>query len=113
VRFTEGLAAELARVGSSVLAFGMNPGFVRSAMTEYLIETPEHVKWMPQVHDALGSDLEVPADACAKATMKLLAIAGPELSGRTFSPHVDFDRIAQNKERVEAEDLYVLRWVTL
>jgi 3-oxoacyl-[acyl-carrier protein] reductase len=112
-RFAEGLARELQRIGSSVLVFCMNPGTVRSGMTEALIATPEREQWMGHVNEIFGSDEEAPADACAVATMKLLAIASPELAGRTFRHHVDFDLIAQNKRRIQEEDLYVMRWITL
>jgi NAD(P)-dependent dehydrogenase (short-subunit alcohol dehydrogenase family) len=113
VRFTEGLAGELERIGSSVLAFSMNPGFVRSPMTEYLIDTPYKAKWQSHVVDLMDSEEEVPPDACAKAAMQLLEIASPALNGRAFSPHVDYDQVSQNKARIEQDDLFVLRWVTL
>jgi NAD(P)-dependent dehydrogenase (short-subunit alcohol dehydrogenase family) len=113
VRFTEGLARELEREGHPVLVFCMNPGFVRSEMTESLVDTPQKEKWQSHVTTLFGSPSEVPPDACAKATMKLLAAASPELSGRVFSVDTDFDRITANRERILREDLYVLRRLTL
>lgn len=113
LRFTEGLAAELARESHPVLVFCMMPGFVRSEMTDYLTETPERKKWQAHVEPLRGSPSDFPPQACAKATMKLLAIAAPELSGRIFYVDTDFQRIAENKARIRDEDLYVMHRVTL
>ena len=88
VRFSEGLARELAHVGSSVMVFCMNPGFVRTPMTEGLISTPEKRAWQVHVPKLMGSGHQVPPDACAKATLQLLRIAGPDLfeHGRQHQP---------------------------
>ncbi len=109
VRFTEGLARELAKVGSSVLTFCMNPGFVDTPMTESLMATPEKRAWQPHVPRLMGSEHEVSPDACAKATLELLRIAGPDLSGRTFMVDTDFDAVDRNRDAIAREDLYVMR----
>jgi NAD(P)-dependent dehydrogenase (short-subunit alcohol dehydrogenase family) len=112
VRFTEGLARELGHVGSSVLAFCMNPGFVHTPMTEDLMATPEKRAWQVHVPRLMGSEHEVPPDACARATLRLLRIAGPELSGRTFTVDTDFDAIDRDRETIARQDLYVMRRTT-
>jgi NAD(P)-dependent dehydrogenase (short-subunit alcohol dehydrogenase family) len=113
LRFTEGLAAELEREGHQVLAFCMMPGFVQSEMTDYLTETPERKRWQAHVEGLRGSPADFPPDACAKATMKLLQIASPELNGRIFYVDTDFRRISENKRKIRQEDLYVMHRVTL
>jgi NAD(P)-dependent dehydrogenase (short-subunit alcohol dehydrogenase family) len=113
LRFTESLAKELEGEGSKVLAFCMMPGFVRTEMTEYLIGTPEREKWQKHVRKLMGSDAELPPEACAKATMKLLAIACPELNGRIFYVDADYGRIGKNKKRIKEENLYVMHLMTL
>jgi NAD(P)-dependent dehydrogenase (short-subunit alcohol dehydrogenase family) len=112
-RFTEGLARELEREGHHVLVFCMMPGFVRSEMTDYLVATPERLKWQRHVIGMRGSPAEFPADACAKATMELLRIAGPELNGRIFYVDTDFQRIGKNKSVIQNKNLYVLHLMTL
>lgn len=109
VRFSEGLARELEQVGSAVLVFCMNPGFVRSEMTESLIDTPEKRRWQAHVPKLMGSAEEMPADACAKATMRLLHIASRELSGRVFYVDTDFDEVERRKADIQAGELYVMR----
>jgi NAD(P)-dependent dehydrogenase (short-subunit alcohol dehydrogenase family) len=113
VRFMEGLARELEREKYPVLAFVMNPGFVRSEMTEGLVDAPQKRKWQPHVVDLFESHTEVPADACAKATMKLLDIASPELNGRIFYVDTDYEQVRLNKVRIRNENLLVLRRVDL
>jgi NAD(P)-dependent dehydrogenase (short-subunit alcohol dehydrogenase family) len=113
VRFSEGLARELEKIGSSVLVFCMNPGFVRTDMTESLISTPQKRAWQPHVPRLMGSDQEVPPDTCAKATMRLLRVAGPELNGRTFSSDTDFDQVDRRRGAIRRENLYVMRRRTL
>jgi NAD(P)-dependent dehydrogenase (short-subunit alcohol dehydrogenase family) len=108
VRFTEGLARELENLGSSVMAFCINPGFVRTAMTENLITTPEKRAWQAHVPELMGSAHEVPADTCAKATLRLLRVACPELNGRSFAVETDFDAVYLNRKVIQQENLYVM-----
>ena len=56
VRFTESLAGELESIGSSVIAVCLNPGFVRSELTEKSIDTPYKAKWIPHVVDKLVNE---------------------------------------------------------
>lgn len=109
VRFSEGLARELEQSGSSVLVFCMNPGFVRTAMTENLISTPQKQAWQPHVSRLMGSDQEMPPDACARATLRLLRIAGPALSGCVFDVHTDFEDVARRRAVIREQNLYVMR----
>jgi NAD(P)-dependent dehydrogenase (short-subunit alcohol dehydrogenase family) len=113
VRFSEGLARELEQEGSKVLAFCMNPGFVHTEMTESLISTPHKRTWQPHVVELMGSEHEVPPDACARATLKLLQIARPELSGRVFFVHTDFDAVGREAARIQEQNLHVMRTRTL
>ena len=113
VRFSEGVARELEQKGSKVLVFCMNPGFVHTEMTEALISTPHKRKWQPHVVELMGSEREMPPDACARATLKLLQVAGPELSGRVFGVNTDFDAVARNAAIIRDNSLYVMRTRTL
>jgi len=113
VRFMEGLARELEREGHPILCFSMNPGFVRSEMTESLVDTPQKRAWQTHVPLLFGSASEVPPDACATAVLKLLQIASPELSGRVFSVDTDFDEIRASRRRIQEEDRLVMRRVPL
>jgi len=91
VRFTELLARELEHEASSVLAFIMGPGFVRTEMTDLQIETPEGQKWLPSSKDAVEQGRDRPPEDCARATMELVRVACPDLNGGTFGPDTDFE----------------------
>ena len=45
VRFTESLARELEQAGSRVMTFCINPGFVRTSMTEGIASHPRGKEW--------------------------------------------------------------------
>ncbi|MCF7855829.1 MAG: SDR family oxidoreductase [Candidatus Pacebacteria bacterium] len=93
IRFTELLARELEHEGSSVLAFIMGPGFVRTEMTELQIETAEGRKWLPSSKQAVEQGRNRPPEDCARASAKLIRVACPELNGMTFGPDTDFDDV--------------------
>ncbi len=109
VRFTEGLARELERARSRVLTFCMNPGFVRTAMTEGIAAHPFGKEWQAFVGQWLQEGRSVPADACARATLQLLSIACPELNGRAFTVETDFGRIARQAADISRKNLHVMR----
>jgi 3-oxoacyl-[acyl-carrier protein] reductase len=109
VRLTEGIARELEADGSGVLAFCMNPGLVRSAMTEAIATGPTGQRWHTFVQQHLDRGLGYDAADCAKATMRLLAIASPELNGCTFGVATDFDAVERNKAAIRDGRLFTLR----
>lgn len=103
IRFTELLAKELKHEGSSVLAFVMGPGFVLTEMTEAQIGTPEGQKWLPSSKEAVEHGQTLPPEDCARATMQLIRVASPELSGGTFGPDTDFEKLSRNAKRSAGE----------
>jgi NAD(P)-dependent dehydrogenase (short-subunit alcohol dehydrogenase family) len=113
LRFTESLAGELEREGSKVMAVCINPGFVRSELSEKSVDTPYKAKWLPQVVDRLENDLGVPPDLCAKTAVKLLNIISPELNGRIFKNGTDFQKVTENLSVIKNENLLVLKYVQM
>jgi NAD(P)-dependent dehydrogenase (short-subunit alcohol dehydrogenase family) len=113
VRLTEGLARELERDGSPVLVFAMFPGFVRTAMTEGLISTETRASWQPYVQNAIAHNEGKQASDCAIATMRLLAVAGPELNGCTFDVDTDFEEIDRRRAEIARDRLLTMRLTQL
>lgn len=99
IRFTELLAKELKHEGSSVLAFVMGPGFVRTEMAEIQIQTPEGLKWIPSSKEAIERGDDRPPEDCARASVRLINVACPELSGGSFGPDTDFDAVLRDAKR--------------
>jgi NAD(P)-dependent dehydrogenase (short-subunit alcohol dehydrogenase family) len=113
VRLTETLAGELKRVNSKVMVFALNPGTVKSEMLDYLLSQKDKQLWSSHIPKILGTDLEAPVDASAKATMELLKIASRELSGRTFHQDDDFLKLSKNAKEIEEKNFYVMKWIPL
>jgi NAD(P)-dependent dehydrogenase (short-subunit alcohol dehydrogenase family) len=109
VRFTEGLARELEQAGSRVMTFCINPGFVRTSMTEGIASHPQAREWQGFVGTWLEAGKSVPPDACAKATLKLLSIASPELSGRAFTVDTEFEEVRARAAVIRERNLLVMR----
>jgi NAD(P)-dependent dehydrogenase (short-subunit alcohol dehydrogenase family) len=84
-RLTVLLAKELATIDSRVLVFAMGPGLVKTRRTLVEAESPQGQHWNPWTKKAFEAGEDRPPEDCAKATIKLIARAGPELSGETFS----------------------------
>jgi len=109
VRFTEGLARELEQAGSRVMTFCINPGFVRTSMTEGIASDPQGREWQGFVGTWLEEGRNVPPDTCAKAALRLLAIACPELSGRAFTVDTDFSEVSSEAAAILANNRFVMR----
>lgn len=109
VRFTEGLARELEQAGSRVMTFCLNPGFVRTSMTEGIAAHPQGKEWQGFVGTWLEAGKSVPPDSCAKAALRLLSIASAELSGRAFSVDTDFAQVAKEALTIKQKNLRVMR----
>jgi len=109
MRLTDGLATELKMAGSSVLVFGMGPGFVKTETTEIQLNTSQGKKWLPSSQEAIDQRLDRSPDDCAKATVKLIRVACPQLSGRIFDVDTDFSEITKRAEEIQEEDLFVMR----
>ncbi len=109
LRLTDTLAAELQRAGSSVMAFAMDPGFNRTAMTEGLAHIEGVEKWLPHVHRQLDTDDRNEPQDCAKTMTELIRLAVPQLSGRMFHAGMDMEKVAKNADEIYEKDLRVLR----
>ncbi len=109
MRLTEGLARELELAGSPVLVLGLNPGFVRTPMTEGLATAPAGAKWQAFVARLFAGQADRPATDCAEAALRLLRLAGPEINGCVFDVDTDFAAVARERNRIRREELYVMR----
>lgn len=96
-RLVELQAAELERVESNVMVFGMGPGFVHTDMTDLQATTPEGQFWLPRMGEKIRGGEHRSPDDCAHATARLLEIARPELSGQCFGVETDFDALARQQ----------------
>ncbi len=90
MELTRLLTLELKRLESQVMVFSAGPGLVRTEMTELQAETEAGQRWIPEVGERLArNDVRQPEEI-ARATLRLLAVAQPEMSGMHYDPDTVF-----------------------
>jgi NAD(P)-dependent dehydrogenase (short-subunit alcohol dehydrogenase family) len=100
---TESLAKSLDGTGVSV--FALSPGYVKTAMTERLLEVQAEKGWFPHLE---GRDTLDPSLA-ARLLVQLASGRADRLSGRFFHALDDLDEILARADEVVSNDLYVAR----
>lgn len=105
-RLAEALAAEIRGRGVSV--FAIEPGTVRTAMTESAIGTEEGRRWLPWFEGALRAQ-ETTAERSAAFVLRVASGAVDALSGRFLNQRADWDRLVREAGTILAEDRAVLR----
>jgi NAD(P)-dependent dehydrogenase (short-subunit alcohol dehydrogenase family) len=107
IRFTECLALETKSHGVSV--FSMAPGTVRTAMSEYSLNSPEGKKWLPWFRRFFDEQMIVPAERPASLVLELASGGADKLSGRFFSIYDDLDQLVANAADIEQQNLHALK----
>jgi len=107
IRFSETLAAETKPYG--VRVFAINPGLVRTAMTEFLAESAEGQRWMPWVREVLATGRDAPPARAVNLVLLLACGRADSLTGRFLNITDDVARLLGRQAEIEQEDLYTMR----
>jgi NAD(P)-dependent dehydrogenase (short-subunit alcohol dehydrogenase family) len=107
IRFTENLAAELKNSGVSV--FAIDPGTVRTAMTEHVLGSEAGRKWLPWFHKLFDGGRDVPAEKAAQLVVQLASGRADALSGRFIDVAEDLAKLLGRLDDIKRDDLYTLR----
>ncbi|HEY4894022.1 MAG TPA: SDR family oxidoreductase [Reyranella sp.] len=107
IRFSECLAYELKPHGIAV--FAMGPGTVRTAMSEYSLNSPEGRTWLPWFRDIFDEGRDLPPERPAALLVALASGRADILSGRYVYPADDLDRLIEEAREIEARKLYSLQ----
>jgi len=107
IRFTENLAAELLNSGISV--FAISPGTVRTAMSEYVLESEAGKKWLPWFRKLFDRGRDAPAEKAAQLVVQLASGRADALSGRFIDVSDDLEKLLERLEEVKRDSLYTLR----
>lgn len=107
LRFTENLADEL--TDSGVFVFAIDPGTVRTAMTEYVLESEAGRKWLPWFGKLFDRGRDVPAGKAAQLVGQLASGRADALSGRLLGVADDLGKLLGQLEEVKRDGLYTLR----
>jgi len=107
IRFTENLAAEL--VNSGVSVFAIDPGTVRTAMSQHLLESEAGKKWLPWFRKLFDQGRDVPPEKAAQLVVHLASGGADALSGRFLGVADDLPKLLERLEEVKRSGLYTLR----
>ncbi|HKI27554.1 MAG TPA: SDR family oxidoreductase [Candidatus Sulfotelmatobacter sp.] len=107
VRFTECLALETKSYGIAV--FVIAPGTVRTAMSEYPLNSAEGQKWLPWFRRIFDEGHTVPPERPASLVLELASGRADALSGRFVSIYDDLDQLLQGSAEVEKRNLHALK----
>jgi len=90
MELTRVLSKELRLLGSAVMVFGAGPGLVRTEMTELQAQSEAGRRWIPSTQAAFAAGSTRQPEELARATIELIRIATPEVSGKSYGPDTDF-----------------------
>ena len=107
MRFTESLAEELSDEGIAV--FALDPGLVRTGMTEYQLKSAEGRKWLPRIKELFEQGVDGPPERAARLVCALAGGEYDRFSGRGFTVRDDLDQIRREAEEILAGDRMKLR----
>lgn len=107
VRFTENVAQETKDHGIGV--FAVDPGTVRTAMADYLLEASAGQRWMPWFRSIFEEGQDVPAGRIAQLVLAIASGQADVLSGRFLSVSEEVTTVVGKVQASEREDLYTLR----
>jgi len=108
IRLSENLAVETKDHG--VRVFAIDPGFVRSAMTESTAESPEDEKWFGGLfRRILAEGGDEPPERAAELVLLLASGRADALSGCFISVRDDLADMTARAEQIQEGELYTLR----
>ncbi len=107
MRLTEGLAQEAKEHGVKV--FAIQPGAVRTAMTEFIMDSPEGRKWRPTFKNIFEKGRDAPPDLVVNLALELVSGKLDALTGRYFDARRKLAEILKNADAIIKEDRLTLR----
>lgn len=105
-RFSETLALETATENINI--FTLDPGVVRTAMTEYG-SSAEWQRWDDLIPRSFAAGHDVPPEKAAQLTVALASGKADMLSGRAISVYDNLDEMISQVDLIQNENLYLLR----
>lgn len=105
-RLTESAAISARPYGVSI--FAVHPGSVRTAMAEYLVNSEEASKWVPEFR-TIYDETEIPAERVSSLVVFLASGKADLLTGRFLDVYDDIQELAKQAEAIQQQDLYTLR----
>jgi NADP-dependent 3-hydroxy acid dehydrogenase YdfG len=108
MRFTECLNDTTIEGG--VRAFAVDPGLVRTSMTELQLNTPEGQAWLPGIQQLFDEGINIPPTRAATLIAEIAAGRFDPLAGRLLRGVDDRDQLEAEMHALAAEDGRALRF---
>jgi NAD(P)-dependent dehydrogenase (short-subunit alcohol dehydrogenase family) len=109
IRMTENLALEVQAFGIRV--FAIQPGTVRTAMVEAVLQSEAGRRLLPWFVEALEQGREVPPELAGRLVVYLASGQGDGLSGRFLAVEWDVEGLAQQAGELAKTEALTLRLV--
>lgn len=110
LRFTESLADSFAGAGAGVLVFAMDPGLVRTAMTEYQLTSKAGRTYLPNISRLFDEGINVPPTLAGRLSVEIGSGRFDRLAGRMLmAARGDLDLDESAIDAIVAGDLRSLR----
>jgi NAD(P)-dependent dehydrogenase (short-subunit alcohol dehydrogenase family) len=101
------LAGETQHLGIAVFSYA--PGFVRSAMTEYLATAPEVERWFGNTFSSMfSSGTDTPLAQTVQGLLWLASGAADVLSGRNIGDWDDISDVIRRGAQLQVTDFYTM-----
>jgi NAD(P)-dependent dehydrogenase (short-subunit alcohol dehydrogenase family) len=107
IRFSENLAAETRE--HNIQVFAVDPGTVRTAMAEYLLESEPGQRWTPWFRTIFDDGNDVSAERSAQLVLSLASGRADALSGCFLSVYDDLPELARRAEELKKNEQHILR----
>lgn len=107
IRLTEELAMETEQHGIPV--FAIDPGFMSTAMTDYLANSEQGRRWAPLAPSIFNTDAHVPTSRAADLVVTLATGRADVFSGRFLTVWDGVDDLLERTEQIERGDLHRIR----
>jgi NAD(P)-dependent dehydrogenase (short-subunit alcohol dehydrogenase family) len=109
IRLTENLAAEVSAAGVSV--FAIQPGTVRTAMAEAVLNSLEARRWLPWLAEMFERGQDVPPERAGQLVVLLASGRVDRLSGRFLAVEWDVEALARRADEIADGEALTLRLV--
>lgn len=108
LRFTESVSGTLD--GTGIRMFAMDPGLVRTAMTEFQLTDPAGRKYLTNIADLFARGIDRPPSVAGKLSVAIGSGRFDRLAGRMlFAAREDIDLTDAQIDDIAARDLRTLR----
>ncbi|HLM20897.1 MAG TPA: hypothetical protein VK390_05145 [Propionibacteriaceae bacterium] len=107
IRLSGELGAETERHGVAVLA--IDPGWMSTAMSAYLADSTQGLRWTPSARSLLGTKAHVPPSRAADLVVTLATGQADDLSGRYLTVWDDVNDLLSRTEEIRRSDLHRVR----